>query len=176
MNNEIDPTRDHIVSKIAIKSNAAKKLEDSAESLDTQIAIYENAIQNTQRKLDAQREKKAQMEQSRDRYVEDLRNRESEIEHMEEILSRYDESTVEGEALGEILNRKLDEDTAEFDADTWTPGTTGKVMKEDEEYQKARARKLYLLDLREACKSDVNKIMVSRGEVSVYNVKGREGV
>lgn len=176
MNNELDPTREHIVSKIAIKGNAAKKLEASSNSLDEQIDIYENAIQNTLRKLAAQREKKAQMEQSRDRYQEELSSRRSEIEHMEEILSRYDESTVEGEALGKILNRKLDEDKAEFDAETWTPGTTGKVLTDDEEYQVARERKLYLLDLREACKSDVNKIMVSRGEVSVYNVKGRKGV
>lgn len=176
MNNELDPTREHIVSKINIKKNAAQKLEDSSTSLAEQINIYENAIQNTQRKLNAQREKKAQMEQSRDRYDEEHRTRQSEVEHMEEILARYDASTVEGLSVKEVLNRKLAEDKANFNADTWTPGSFTDTLKEDEEFRIAKERNDYLLSLQEACKSDVNKIMVSRGEVSGFNVKGRKGV
>ncbi len=176
MNNELDPTREHIVAKLDGKKAATNKLLDSVDGLDGQISIYDAAIKKTLQKLESQRSRKKSFEASRQQILDQAEIRQGEIEHMEEILSRYDESTVEGEALGKILNRKLVKDSAEFDAETWTPGTTGKVMKEDEEYQTARERKLYLLDLREACKSDVNKIMVSRGEVSVYNVKGRKGV
>ena len=177
MNNELDPTREHIVAKLDAKKAATTKLLDSVGGLDGQIDIYDKAIQKTMDKLASQRARKASFEASRQQILDQAEIRQGEIDHMEEILSRYDESTVEGEALGEILNRKQAEDSAEFDAETWVPGATGKVaLKDDKEYQEALTRKRYLLDLREACKFDVNKIMVSRGEVSEFNVKGRKGV
>ena len=178
MNNELDPTRDYIVAKINAKKAATQKLVESVEGLDGQISIYDTAILKTLQKLETQRSRKEAFEASKEQILITVGLRQSDAEHMEEILSRFDEATAEGDALAKIINTKITESNASIDMDNWKPGASedSDGLKNDKEYQEALARKRYINDLREASKSDVSKIMVARGEVSGFNVKGRKGV
>lgn len=177
MNIELDPTRESIVAKLNGKKAATQKLHDSAEGLEGQIDIYDTAIKKTLEKLESQRSRKASFEASREQVLAQAEVRQGEVEHMEEILSRFDEATAEGNELSVYLTKRAEEYKAGIDWDTYVPGSTEPTELDlDEEYQTALARKRFILDLRETCRSDVNKIMVARGEVSGVNEKGRKGV
>jgi hypothetical protein len=169
MNIELDPTREHILSKITAKTNATKKIQTKVENLDSQIDIYANAIENTKLKLASQQERLAQFEESKSSLQSEEASRQEEIDWMGEILERYDLAYEEGERLGEYMRKRIE-------GDVFIPGSEKSSLEDDAEFQKVRKRKLYLNDLMEACKADVNKIMVSRGQVSDYNVMGRKGV
>ncbi len=177
MNNELDPTRESIVSKLNSKKAATQKLHDSVAGLDGQIEIYDTAIEKTLAKLESQRSRKESFETSREQVLAQTEIRQGEVEHMEEILSRFDEATAEGNSLGEYLTKRRLEYEAGIDWETYVPGSTEPTELDlDKEYQTALARNRFILELRDTCRSDVNKIMVARGEVSEINEKGRKGV
>jgi len=168
-----DATRDLIVAKIEGKASAAEKLETKQDNLDNQIEVYENSIVVNQDKIEKARARIEVFKESKIAAAEDVVRRKEELEHMEEILARYDLAMEERMIHMGIMQERLNS------FPDWYPGMDESLKlgaAADPVYQEARKRKLYLDEVLESCLSDVRKISVSRGEVSGFNVKGREGV
>lgn len=167
---ETDETRKAIVDKIESKRKATGALDTKSRNLDTQIMTYENAIVNYREKLRKAEERLESFKESKQAVVVELADREEELDHMDEILVRYDKASAESKKMADkILERiKVVPDRL--------PGTTDGGFENDLEYKKAKTRQEYLSTVMSHALSDVRKIFVSRGVISDYNVKGRRGI
>lgn len=95
------------------------------------------------------------------------------VEHMEEILDRYDKAVAEQDGLFKIIRERM----GAFP--DWYPGMDDSLkgaLDRDPEYKKAIARKLYLDDVIENAPKDMRRIYINRGEVSDFHKKGAQGV
>lgn len=162
-----DKTRNDIISKIDSKRRSVTKLTGKPESLLSQKEVYEKAIEDHKRKIEVLEERIKQYADSAVDTRSTLESREGELEHMENILARYDVATRERE---EVVTRIR----AIIDADPWKPGdaiSSASAYRKTPEYQELTARRDLLDNVIENALPDIRKILVSRGEVSVYNAK-----
>lgn len=162
-----DKTRNEILSKIASKRNAVEKIASKPQSILSQKEIYERALEDHKRKIRVLEEKIEQFSTSAVETENTHQCRVSELEHMEDILSRYDAAFEERASIGkkilEIVN-----------ADTWKPGddiASAGAYRKSPEYLELTSRRDLLDNVIENALPDVRKILVSRGEVSDYHKK-----
>jgi uncharacterized protein (UPF0305 family) len=100
-------------------------------------------------------------------------NRQEELDHMDEILARYDKASAEREKVLEVMRERIRV------VPSWMPGDDESLkggIERDEQYTSARTREEYLNSVMKNALSDVRKIFVARGVVSEYHTKGRKGV
>lgn len=168
--NEVDQTRKAIADKIEAKRNATGTLETKSRNLETQIATYENAIVNYEEKLRKAKERLESFKESKQTVTVELADRQEELDHMDEILVRYDKAAAESKKLSEKILERIAVVPDKL------PGTDNGGFAQDAIYKKSRTRQEYLTTVMSYALSDVRKIFVSRGVISDYNVKGREGV
>jgi SMC interacting uncharacterized protein involved in chromosome segregation len=169
----VDPTRKAIADKIEAKRKATGTLDTKARNLDAQIDVYSNAVLNYEEKLRKALERIEAFKVSKIAVEVEAADRQEELDHMDEILTRYDKASVEREKVLVKIRERIDA------APEWFPGMDESLrggFERDPEYKKAVARREYLDNVLANCLSDVRKIFVSRGTVSEYNVKGRKGV
>jgi len=92
-----------------------------------------------------------------------------EVEHMEEILERYDLAVAERDGLFKVIRERMDA------FPDWYPGMDTALkgaLDRDPEYKKAISRKLYLDDVIENAPKDMRRVYNNRGEVSDFHKKG----
>lgn len=171
--NELDPTREAIVAKIEDKRKAVENIATKKEGIGKKISMYETAVANHEAKRIAA-----------EKILEDYResfaaqdalesDRLDVLAHMDEILERHDLAVAE---LSEVSQTLVDRMNAVPD---WMPGMDEELkggLKRDPQFKEALKRKDYLNQCIDACWSDIKKIYSNRGEISGFNVKGRQGV
>lgn len=161
----IDENRVLIVQKIEAKASAIEKLRARPKNIATQKEIFQTAIDKKLAEIQTLRDKMAKYDEGTENIAGVEETRTGELEHMGQILERYDSAIEERASLNVIISKKLDEDM-------WMPGMDEKLkLKNDPEYVAARKRKLFLDDVIDNALPDVRKISVSRGEVSHYHMK-----
>lgn len=153
-----DPTRDAIVAKIGTKATAIGKLQSKMDNLDESVVVYHNAIRKANNKIVTLNQKIETFTKSRVQSAEEKVKREAELVRMNELLEEFDRLRLEGESLGELMQRKIKEHE-------WYPGDPDEkrtALDEDEEYQKARKRKLEINDWMDDILGVVNRVFYSR--------------
>lgn len=169
----IDQTREAIAAKIEDKRKATENIAVKKEGIGKRVSMYETAVANHEAKKIAAEKI---LEDYRASYaaqdaLESVRL--DELEHMEEILERYDTAYEDRAKASQTM---LDRMEAIPD---WMPGMDPELkgaLTRDPEYKEALKQKLYLDQVLEASWADIKKIYSNRGEVSGFNVKGRQGV
>ncbi len=170
---EVDETRVAIESKIDAKRKATGTLVTKSRNLDGQIAQYENAIVNYEEKLQKAKERLEMFKESKLNVAVELETRQEELDHMDEILVRYDKTQKEREKLLAIMRKRIEE------VPSWMPGMDDSLkggINRDPAYQKASTRLEYVDKVAVHALSDVRKIFVSRGVVSGYHERGNKGI
>jgi len=165
--------REEIVAKLAAKKVAVEKKLSKPKNKIAQRQMYVDAIAEHEKKIEKLQALIAKIDESSEDLNVEISLRESEVEHMEEILSRFDRGMKEREECVATMKRRIDALTM------WTPENPVSVkdnMKTDKEYLKAFARREYLDRMLPECVVDVQRIFYSRGDISEFNVKGRKGV
>jgi hypothetical protein len=169
----IDPTREAIAAKIDDKRKATENIAVKKEGIGKRVSMYETAVANHEAKRVAA-EKLLEDYRASFATQEALEQvRLDEIEHMEEILDRYDTAYAERANATQTMVDRMEA------IPDWMPGMDPELkgaLTRDPEYKEALKQKLYLDQVLEAAWSDVKKIYSNRGEVSGFNVKGRQGV
>lgn len=162
----MDELRKQIVEKIEAKKESLDKLRQKPANLEAQKATYLNAIENHKAKIASLEAAIKKIDVSLELADKDRTGKNEDIEHMEEILERFDAVQSEREELSVWLTARLEEDAEE----EWYPGKVSALSK-DVEYKEKMRRKLYLDDVIANALPDIRKIFYSRGTVSDYNLK-----
>lgn len=171
--NVSDATREAIVAKIEAKRTSNEKTESKVRNLNSQIEVYENSVINYEAKIEAAKARADLFRTSLKTHEEDAERRALEIEHMEEILERYDLAVEDRSRQLQIMATRMEE------IPDWYPGMDPELkgaLRRDPEYKEALAKKEYYDQVMEIALSDIRKIYVSRGEVSGINAKVKPDV
>lgn len=158
----VDTTRKAIVDKIEAKRKATSGLDKKSVNLDTQIATYENAIVNYEEKLRKAKERLEMFKESKRGIVVEQGNRQEELDHMDEILVRYDKAKAEKDKLVATIMDLIENGSDVVDES----GVPRSGFARDPRYIKAVKRRDQLDNIVDNALSDVRKIFVSRGVVS----------
>lgn len=165
--------RDEIIKRIETKKGSVGKSQSKADNLKSQRQMYVDAIADHEAKIEKLKALIAQRDANAEGHVEDSGLRAGEVDHMEQILARFDKAVLERE---NVVAKIQDVIASHPD---WLPGMDENLKggyARDPKYKKLTARRDYLDTVIEGALPDIKKIFYSRGVVSEINEKGRKGV
>jgi len=165
--------RDELIAKIETKKGSVDKLQVKADSLKAQREMYLAAIEEYKEKIIKLEALVIQRGENAESYDTDTEVRAGEVEHMEQILVRYDKAVDERAKTVAKIQERIET------FPDWMPGMDENLRGgylRDAQYKKLVARREYLDTVIDSALPDVKKIFYSRGVVSSIHEKGRKGV